>query len=165
MSTHDLLSSPGADDLRRQSCAGACGRDTPKLTREEVSKHLASVPQWKVDAEFTKLSRRLVAKNFKEAISFFNHVMEIAEAEGHHPDLHLANYRDIQVVVSTHAIKGLSIYDFILAAKIDAAPVECSPKWLAAQEQELHGGHQHQSPEGTQSADKETLVKAEVATT
>lgn len=47
--------------------------------------------------------------------------------------------RELQVVVSTHAIKGLSIYDFILAAKLDALPVAYSPKWLAAQNQESTG--------------------------
>ncbi|EIE23490.1 transcriptional coactivator/pterin dehydratase, partial [Coccomyxa subellipsoidea C-169] len=119
--------------LRLQSCAGVCGRDTPRLPREEIFKHLISVPDWKIDGSVTSISKSFVARNFKEAISFFNRVMEVAEVEGHHPDLHLTNYRDVQVVVSTHAIKGLSIYDFILAAKIDALPVEFSPKWLKAQ--------------------------------
>ena len=54
----------------------------------------------------------------------------VAEAEGHHPDLHLTNYRDVQVVLSTHAIGGLARADFILAAKLDALDVEYSPKWL-----------------------------------
>ena len=57
------------------------------------------------------------------AIDFFNEVAALAEAEGHHPDLHLVGYRDVAIEVWTHAIGGLSENDFILAAKIDALPV------------------------------------------
>lgn len=55
---------------------------------------------------------------------FFNKVAEIAEAEGHHPDLHIAGYRNVTIEIWTHAIDGLSENDFILAAKIDELPVE-----------------------------------------
>ena len=48
----------------------------------------------------------------------------IAEDEGHHPDLHLTNWRDVRVDLSTHAIGGLSLPDLVLAAKIDALEVE-----------------------------------------
>ena len=69
------------------------------------------------------------------AVAFFNAVCGVAEAEGHHPDLHLVNYRDVELVLSTHAIGGLARADFILAAKLDALEVEYSPKWLRE-----HGG-------------------------
>lgn len=64
------------------------------------------------------------------AIQFFNDVATIAEAEGHHPDLHLTGYRNVEVVLSTHAIGGLSMFDFILASKLDSINVDYSPKWL-----------------------------------
>ncbi|MFO0929868.1 MAG: 4a-hydroxytetrahydrobiopterin dehydratase [Gemmataceae bacterium] len=48
---------------------------------------------------------------------------QVAEAEGHHPDLHLTGYRNVAVELSTHAIGGLSENDFILAARIDQLPV------------------------------------------
>ena len=64
------------------------------------------------------------------AIEFFGRVAEVAEAEGHHPDLHLTTFRDVSVTVSTHAVGGLTRPDVILAAKLDAVPVEYSPKWL-----------------------------------
>ena len=54
----------------------------------------------------------------------------VAEAEGHHPDFHLTNYRDVRVDVTTHAIGGLSLHDFVLAAKLDTVEVTYSPKWL-----------------------------------
>ena len=58
-------------------------------------------------------------KDFKAGIAFFNRVAELAEAEGHHPDLHLEDYRNVWIELWTHSIGGLSENDFILAAKID----------------------------------------------
>ena len=57
-------------------------------------------------------------------IDFFNRCAEVAEADGHHPDLHLEGYRNVSVELWTHAIGGLSENDFILAAKIDQLPIE-----------------------------------------
>ena len=57
-------------------------------------------------------------------LRFFQAVAEVAEAEGHHPDLHLVGYRNVAIEIWTHAIGGLSVNDFILAAKIDGLPVE-----------------------------------------
>mmetsp|Transcript_18752 Transcript_18752/g.47907 ORF Transcript_18752/g.47907 Transcript_18752/m.47907 type:complete len:90 (+) Transcript_18752:272-541(+) len=51
-----------------------------------------------------------------------------------HPDIHLTGWRNVQVDLSTHAIGGLSMPDLVLAAKIDAIPVEFSPKWLRDQQ-------------------------------
>ena len=56
-------------------------------------------------------------------IEFFNRVAEVAEDEGHHPDLHLEGYRNVWIELYTHAIGGLSENDFILAAKIDQLPI------------------------------------------
>ena len=61
---------------------------------------------------------------------FLNSVGTLAEEEGHHPDFHLTNYRNVRIELSTHAIGGLSMPDMVLAAKIDAIPCEYSPKWL-----------------------------------
>ena len=58
-------------------------------------------------------------------LGFFNKVAEVAEEDGHHPDLHIAGYRNVSVELWTHAIGGLSENDFILAAKIDQVPIEC----------------------------------------
>ena len=63
-------------------------------------------------------------------MKFLNAASVIAEEEGHHPDLHLTGWRNVRVDVSTHAIGGLAIVDFVLAAKLDAIEVEYSPKWL-----------------------------------
>jgi 4a-hydroxytetrahydrobiopterin dehydratase len=55
-----------------------------------------------------------------QGMKFFLRVAELAEAEAHHPDLHLESYRIVWIEVYTHAIGGLSENDFILAAKIDS---------------------------------------------
>ncbi len=60
----------------------------------------------------------------RSAMDFFNKVADIAEEDGHHPDLHLEQYRKASIELWTHAIGGLSENDFILAAKIDQVPVE-----------------------------------------
>lgn len=57
-------------------------------------------------------------------LRFFNSVGELAESEGHHPDLHLVGYRNVAIELWTHAIGGLSENDFILAAKINQLPIE-----------------------------------------
>jgi 4a-hydroxytetrahydrobiopterin dehydratase len=61
-------------------------------------------------------------KDFASAVELITHVKDLAEAEGHHPDLHLTRYRKLVIELSTHAIKGLSENDFILAAKVDRLP-------------------------------------------
>ena len=70
-------------------------------------------------------------------IDFFNRCAEVAEADGHHPDLHLEGYRNVSVELWTHAIGGLSENDFILAAKIDQLPIELKK---VVKRTMIHGG-------------------------
>ena len=70
------------------------------------------------------ISKSFIVKNFMTAIDFINKVAAAAEADNHHPDIHLAGYRNLKIDLSTHAVGGLSENDFILAAKIDKLPVE-----------------------------------------
>jgi 4a-hydroxytetrahydrobiopterin dehydratase len=96
-----------------------CEGGQAPLTRAEAEILLKQVPGWELSADSKVISKEYKFKNFKEALEFINKVGEIAESEGHHPDMHLTNYRQIKIELSTHAIKGLSQNDFILAAKID----------------------------------------------
>jgi 4a-hydroxytetrahydrobiopterin dehydratase len=96
----------------------------PKLTPEEAGALLRSVPGWQLAHDGGRIRREWVARNFLAAIDFFNKVAAVAEAEGHHPDLHLVGYRHVAIEIWTHAIGGLSENDFILAAKIDEVPIE-----------------------------------------
>ena len=100
------------------------------MTPEQITTHARAVPSWVVSEDSTTLTRSFTAKNWACAFSFLNHLSEIAETEGHHPDVHLTNYRDVSIVLTTHAIGGLSMHDFVLAAKLDALDVTYSPKWL-----------------------------------
>ena len=70
------------------------------------------------------LRQELLMKDFMAAVRFIGRVAEAAEAEDHHPDVHLTGYRRLALELSTHSIGGLSENDFILAAKIDALPRE-----------------------------------------
>jgi 4a-hydroxytetrahydrobiopterin dehydratase len=71
-----------------------------------------------------RIRKDWTVKNFMAGMKFFNQVAEIAEADGHHPDVHLWGYRNAWIELWTHAIGGLSENDFILAAKIDQLPIE-----------------------------------------
>lgn len=101
---------------------------------------LKALPAWHINDTRQSLSRSFTAKNFVAAVKFFDGIANLAEEEGHHPDLHLTQYREVRIEVSTHAIGALSLHDIVLAAKIDALPVDYSPKWLQQQHQQL----QHQ---------------------
>lgn len=103
--------------LTKQHCI-PCEGDIKPLTPDQFSRYLPMVPEWTV-VEDKKIERDLKFKNFSEAIRFINSVAELAEKEGHHPDIHLHNWNRIRVSLMTHAIKGLFLNDFILAAKID----------------------------------------------
>jgi 4a-hydroxytetrahydrobiopterin dehydratase len=72
---------------------------------------------WAVDAK-GHLSKELTFPDFRTALAFTNSVGELAESEGHHPDLHLA-WGKVGIEIWTHKVDGLTESDFILAARID----------------------------------------------
>jgi 4a-hydroxytetrahydrobiopterin dehydratase len=110
-------------ELTRKRCA-PCEGGVPTLTPSEVETLLKQLDGWRVTANGKRIRREWKARNFSTAIHFFDEVAALAEAEGHHPDLHLTGYREVAIEITTHAIGGLSENDFILAAKIDAIPFE-----------------------------------------
>lgn len=89
----------------------------PPLGAAAIFEFAKNVPAWKI-IDNKKLSREFKFKDFKEAMAFVNHVADIAESEGHHPDIYIF-YNLVRLELSTHAVGGLSENDFILAAKID----------------------------------------------
>jgi 4a-hydroxytetrahydrobiopterin dehydratase len=112
-----------AADLTRKHCA-PCEGGIPPLARGQVDQLLAALPNWKLTDDGQRIRREWRVKNFTTVLDFFNRVGQLAEEEGHHPDLHLVSYRNAAIEIWTHAIGGLSDNDFILAAKIEALPVE-----------------------------------------
>src|SRR5262245_954682 len=115
MGVHPMASS----DLANRKCA-SCSGTTQPLGTERVRELLAKVPDWKQSADQKRISRSWRVLDFGTAIDFFCRIADVADAEDHHPDLHLANYRDVTVELWTHAAGGLTENDFIMAAKIDA---------------------------------------------
>ena len=90
----------------------------------QAREQLQNLPGWKLTHDGQRIRKEWVVRNFLAGMRFFEKVAELAESEGHHPDLHLEGYRNVAIEIWTHAIGGLSENDFILAAKIDALPIE-----------------------------------------
>ena len=101
-------------DQHCQSCEG--GRP---LTAPEAGALLSEVPGWSMNDEVTRLSRSFRFGNYYETMAFVNAIAWIAHREDHHPDL-VVGYNRCEVRLSTHAVKGLSANDFIVAARITA---------------------------------------------
>src|SRR5262245_39156875 len=115
--------STSASELRSKKCQ-PCEGGVPALSAGQVQEHLAAVPGWKLMPDGKHIRREWRVKDFPTGLDFFNRIGQLAEAEDHHPDLHLTGYRQAAVELSTHAVNGLTENDFILAAKIDTLPVE-----------------------------------------
>jgi 4a-hydroxytetrahydrobiopterin dehydratase len=105
------------DKLTSKKCEPCEGGVAP-LTRAQFSPYLGQVKDWSVVEDKT-LEREFKLKDFKKALAFINAVGEVAEGEGHHPDILLHGWNKVRISLWTHAIGGLSLNDFILAAKTD----------------------------------------------
>ena len=103
--------------LKNQKCE-ACSGNTPKFDEKLVSEHLSKLDNWSVNNEQKMIYKKFNFKTFKQALNFTNKVGAIADLEGHHPDISIGWGYSL-VMLHTHAIQGLSINDFIIAAKID----------------------------------------------
>lgn len=110
-------------ELTRKHCQ-VCESGVPPLGAEHVRDHLAAVSAWRLMADGKRIRREWRVKDFSTALDFFQRVGQLAEAEDHHPDLHLTGYREAAIELSTHAAGGLTENDFIVAAKIDQLLVE-----------------------------------------
>ena len=95
-----------------------CSGNTPKLSLDEIQNKLSEINKWELNNNKDMIFKKFKFKNFKEALHFINLVGETAEEERHHPDISLG-WGYCLIMIHTHAIKGLSVNDFILAAKID----------------------------------------------
>lgn len=121
----DSNSSPDetSPDPRRQSLAQrrctACEGGIDPLPVEQARRYLEVLPQWKLGESSASISRQINGGSFVKVIGLVNRIADLAEQEQHHPDLHVSGYRHLKIVLTTHAIGGLSENDFILAAKID----------------------------------------------
>lgn len=97
-----------------------CRGGVPPMEHEKAQRLLAELESgWRV-VENHHLSREFTFPNFRKALDFVNRVGEIAEEQGHHPDVYLT-YGKARINIWTHKIDGLTESDFILAAKADEA--------------------------------------------
>ncbi|MEW4568840.1 4a-hydroxytetrahydrobiopterin dehydratase [Tautonia sp. JC769] len=112
-----------AEELTRKRCL-PCEGGVPPLSPDEANALVEKVEGWSISPDGKLIRREWTAKHFKAAMAFINAVADLAEDDGHHPDLHLVGYRKITIELTTHAIGGLSENDFILAAKINQLPIE-----------------------------------------
>ncbi len=89
------------------------------MTREEIVENLNSIAGWTLAVDDKSIERRYTFKNFIQAVDMVNLIKNVAEDERHHPDLHITGYKNLKVVLYTHALGGLTQNDFIVAAKIN----------------------------------------------
>lgn len=115
-----------AQQLTQKKCQPCEGGVDP-YTHEESVEQLKNLNGWYLTRDGQRIRKDWTAKHFMAAMDFFNKVAEVAEQDGHHPDLHVEQYRKVSIELWTHAIGGLSENDFILAAKIDELPIELKP--------------------------------------
>ncbi|MDP2788528.1 MAG: 4a-hydroxytetrahydrobiopterin dehydratase [bacterium] len=107
------------NDLLKKKCIPCEGKGIKPFDQLEAEDYLAHTNGWVLDSEGKRISKEYKFKDFIGAINFVNTVADIAEMEGHHPDIEI-HYNKVRLTNWTHAIGGLSENDFILAAKIDA---------------------------------------------
>jgi 4a-hydroxytetrahydrobiopterin dehydratase len=87
------------------------------LSPEELDRHAAQVPSWKI-VDGKKLARVFTFPDFQKGLDFVNRVGAIAEEQGHHPDVHLSWGR-VEIETWTHDAGGLTEQDFLLTSRID----------------------------------------------
>lgn len=111
------------DQLVAKKCV-PCEGGVARYDLAQSEAQLKTLSGWRITHDGERIRKDWVVKNFMAGLEFFNKVAEVAESEGHHPDLHLEGYRKLSIEIWTHAIGGLSENDFILAAKIDQLPIK-----------------------------------------
>ena len=107
-------------ELASQQCGNPSAADNPALTPVEASAYLPQLdPKWHI-IENRAISFSYTFNNYYQTIAFVNVIAQIAHQQNHHPDLQVS-YNRCTVTYSTHSVGGLSVNDFICAAKINAA--------------------------------------------
>ena len=95
-----------------------CRGGIPPLNRAQAETYLKEVPGWELSADATRVQRNFKFKDFVAAFAFVNRVADLAETEGHHPDIGFG-WGYCNVTLYTHKIRGLHENDFVMAAKIN----------------------------------------------
>jgi len=101
--------------LTEQTCRPIKAGEPP-LVRKEAEDLMQQIPTWSFGEK--EIGKEFKFKDFREAMEFVNRVAAIANEQDHHPDISIS-YNRVKLVLSTHKIGGLSLNDFIVAARID----------------------------------------------
>lgn len=104
-------------DLEHKHCLPCEGGVKP-IAADDVKIKLRDIPGWEYDEKKEIIFRRFDFKNFYQTMAFVNAIAWMAHRENHHPDL-MIGYNYCEVRYTTHAIQGLSLNDFICAAKVN----------------------------------------------
>ena len=107
-----------AEQLLHGRCK-SCEQQPALYSSDQAIAQLAHLKDWYLVCAGQKIRRDYTVKNFLAGLALFDEVGRLAEIENHHPDLHLEGYRNVSLELWTHTIGGLSVKDFILAAKIN----------------------------------------------
>jgi len=113
-----------SEKLASRACV-PCRGGIPPLGEVEARRLLEGTPEWRLEENGTRLVRRFEFEDFVKAMAFVNRVADIAEEQGHHPDIAI-HWNKVDLVLWTHKIGGLHENDFILAAKVDRLLEESS---------------------------------------
>lgn len=103
------------NDLTEKHCV-PCKNGEGKLSINKIKEYLPVIPGWFLIGD--QIKRDFQFKDFRQSLDFVNKVAGIAESEGHHPDIYIY-YNKVNLSLFTHAAKGLTENDFILAAKVN----------------------------------------------
>ncbi len=115
-------------DLAKRKCIPCEDKNLKPFDIERAEEYMVDVKGWELiksgkdgpsQEEVLKISREFVFRDFIDALDFVNRVGDLAELEGHHPDILLHSWNKVLITLYTHSIGGLSENDFILASKID----------------------------------------------
>jgi 4a-hydroxytetrahydrobiopterin dehydratase len=113
-----MLKPKTMNNLLKKKCVPCEGRGVKPLSRADAQDYTDEVFGWVLGDDAKKISKEFKFADFIGAVNFVNRVADLAEEEGHHPDIQI-HYNKVKLELWTHAIGGLSENDFILAAKIN----------------------------------------------
>ncbi len=107
------------NNLLKKKCVPCEDKNLKPLSRADAQDFLDEIPGWSMSEDAKRISKEFKFRDFIGAINFVERVADVAEMEGHHPDIHI-HYNKVILELWTHSIDGLSENDFIVASKIDA---------------------------------------------
>ncbi|KAK4271800.1 hypothetical protein QN277_020436 [Acacia crassicarpa] len=113
-------------DLLIKKCVPCNTKELRPMTDGAADSLMLQVAGWNLVKEdgIMKLRQSWKVKSFTKGLEFFKIIADLAESEGHHPDLHLVGWNNVTIEIWTHAVGGLTENDFILAAKINKLPLD-----------------------------------------